>query len=117
MTEQRDWLDHVRRHLDRAQWHRDKGDFEFARTELVGAITDIWTAADEIDEELATPRVVHLVTPEERSWTKCCGIWVQENGEWGQIPRVTLLPDNVTCSGEDPRKPHSGLIPPERIFR
>jgi len=113
MTEQDDWLDHARRHLDRAQEHRDQGQLEYARTELVGAISDIWTAAREVEEAMIEPRVVHLAPGPGEIFAPCCGIYVARRGEWSTMVATTNIPYDVTCTGETSvDKPHGGLVAP-----
>jgi hypothetical protein len=100
MTLQSDWLTHVRRHLDRAQWHRDTtDDLDFARTELLGAIEDLWIAFDEIVKEQKDLRPIHLVDQHtyDGHETVCCGKYVRTYGPWREQTRTTIYPDRVTC--------------------
>ena len=94
---QTDWLTHARRHLERAEWHRSNGDYEFARTELVDAVGDIWVAAREVDEERGAPRPVHLAPPHGEIIMPCCSQIICTRGTWAQVHRTTLNPDQVTC--------------------
>lgn len=101
MSAQGDWLEHAKRHLERAEWHRDRGEYEYARTELVNAIGDIWTAGREVDRESENPRPVHMAPPHGDIFLPCCHDLIVTRGEWGQCHRITLNPDEVTCKGEE----------------
>jgi hypothetical protein len=123
MTAQGDWLDHARRHLDRAQEHRDQGELEYARNELAEAISDIWTASDEIVDELESPRPVHFILPSDlRSGevVECrrCGRYLHQRGEWAHLTRMTIHEGEATCEGDDDdtsdSPAHGGLVPPGR---
>lgn len=100
MSPQLDWLEHAKRHMERAEHHRSQGDYEYARTELVSAISDIWVAAREVDEERENPHPVHLAPPHGEFFLPCCEGLVVRQGPWSTLSRITLDPDKVTCKGE-----------------
>lgn len=98
MSAQGDWLEHARRHLDRAEWHRGRGedDLVYARTEIAGAISDLWTAAQELEAELDEPRTIYL-SPRFGSSMAPCGEFIVRCGEWSRLTRTTTDASRVTC--------------------